>query len=55
MHRFTWQPHGSQFTIIRDVPGSARKFSIDRNVPLVSPNAILASIQFEESWVNINQ
>ena len=55
VHRFTWQPHGSQFTIIRDVPGSARKFSIDRNVPLVSPNAILASIQFEESWVNINQ
>ena len=54
-HHFTWQPHGSQFTIIRDVPGSARQFSIVRNVPLVSSDAILASIRFEESWVKINQ
>jgi len=27
-HQFTWQPHGSQFTILRPVPASARRFSM---------------------------
>jgi hypothetical protein len=53
-HCFTWQPHGSQFTIIRMVPGSARQFSIGPNVPQVEPEDILNHIQFQESWVRIH-
>ena len=52
-HRFTWQPHGSQFTILRDVPGSARHFNIGPNVPIVDPAAILASVRFRDSWIQI--
>lgn len=54
-HCFTWQPHGSQFTIIQDVPGSTRRFAIERNVPIVEPTAILAHIQFRESWISIRE
>lgn len=50
-HKFTWQPHGSQFTIIRDIPGSARRFYISANVPLVEPDEILKHIHFNENWI----
>ena len=53
IHKFTWQPHGSQFTIIRDVPGSARRFHINANVPLVEPDEILKHIHFNENWINL--
>ena len=52
-HRFTWQPHGSQFTILRETPASARQFSIGPNVPLVEPSAILAHIDYRDDWVRI--
>lgn len=54
VHRFTWQPHGSQFTVIRDVPGSARKFSIGPNVPIVEESAVLRAIKFAPDWVAIH-
>ena len=50
-HCFTWQPHGSQFTIIRSVPGSARQFSIDHAVPLVEPQHVLRLIRYKPSWI----
>ena len=52
-HRFTWQPHGSQFTVLRHVPPSARRFSIDRNVPVLQPNDILNTIGFDSSWITV--
>ena len=52
-HVFTWQPHGSQFTVIRHVPASARRFAITPNVPIVSPDTILASIRFRPEWITI--
>ena len=52
-HFFTWQPHGSQFTIKRSVPGSARRFLINRNIPSVPPSSILKSINYEHSWISI--
>lgn len=52
-HAFTWQPHGSQFTILRRVPASARRFSIKPNVPMVQPDTILAAIRFKPEWVTI--
>ena len=53
-HRFTWQPHGSQFTVIRDVPGSARRFSIGPNVQVLEPAAILSVLGFKRDWVAIH-
>ncbi len=52
-HKFTWQPHGSQFTIMRHVPGSAVKFIINHNVPLIESEHILRLTKFNESWVEI--
>ncbi len=52
-HAFTWQPHGSQFTVIRKVPAHARKFSINHSVPLIKIEHVLSSIKFDESWISI--
>ena len=53
-HRFTWQPHGSQFTIIRDVPGSSRRFRVGPNVPLVDPDAILSAVGYSDEWIRVH-
>lgn len=52
-HCFTWQPHGSQFTIKRLVPGSARRFFINKSIRSVSSRTILRSIGFDPSWISI--
>lgn len=52
-HFFTWQPHGSQFTIKCSVPGSARRFFINRDVPIVSQDEVLYSINYKHSWISI--
>ena len=53
IHRFTWQPHGSQFTVIRDVPGSSRRFSVTPNVPLVEPNVVLRAVGYSDEWIRV--
>jgi hypothetical protein len=51
-HVFTWQPHGSQFTILYDIPASAKKFKIKR--PAVFDfEKTMESIGFDQSWVTI--
>ena len=52
-HCFTWQPHGSQFTILRPVPGSARRFSINRAVPLVAPEHVLRLVRYDPGWITL--
>lgn len=51
-HKFTWQPHGSQFTIIYSVPSSAVRFQIKRP-PVLDFNKTMEQIGFDESWVSI--
>lgn len=51
-HCFTFQPHGSQFTIIRTVPASATHFTLQRP-PVVPPNKIYDAIGYNDSWVKI--
>ena len=53
-HHFTWQPHGSQFTIIRVAPGSSRRFSITPNVPTIDPQMVLDTVGFAPTWVRIH-
>ena len=50
--RFTWQPHGSQFTIHTHVPENAIKFQIKRP-PQLSKEEILDTINFNNDWVEI--
>ena len=49
-HAFTWQPNGSQFTIIRQVSGSARSFSI-RKPETLDPQQVLSSLGYADDWV----
>ena len=53
-HAFTWQFHGGQFTVLRDVPSSAIQFSINRDVPLVEPSHILQQIGYNDEWIDID-
>ncbi len=52
---FTWQPHGSQFTIHRKVPVAARKFSITRNVPIIEAEHVLRLAGYRDDWVELRQ
>lgn len=51
-HCFTWQPHGSQFTIVTRVPEAAIKFEV-KNPPSVTPEAVLKNLDFNSSWIKI--
>ena len=52
-HRFTWQPHGGQFTIKEPVPDSATQFRIVQRPGVASLDAVLQSVGFAEDWVQI--
>lgn len=51
-HIFTWQPHGSQFTIIENAPEKRLAIKI-KEPPQLDRNAVLESIRFDESWIQI--
>ena len=51
-HRFTWQPHGSQFTVISEVPERRMKLII-RRPALVDKDFVLDQVGFDPSWVEI--
>lgn len=50
--RFTWQPHGSQFTIHSNVPPDAIKFRLHRP-PVLNQETALKNIGFDASWIEI--
>ncbi|MFC1771065.1 hypothetical protein ACFLZV_04170 [Candidatus Margulisiibacteriota bacterium] len=51
-HLFTWQPHGSQFTIIETVPDKRLAIRI-KQPPKIDHKSVLKSIKYDESWVEI--
>ncbi|WP_219921442.1 hypothetical protein [Rufibacter sp. XAAS-G3-1] len=51
-HRFTWQPHGSQFTIIEDVPKHSLLIKI-KQPPKLDQQTILDTLGFDKSWVTV--
>jgi hypothetical protein len=53
VHRFTWQPHGSQFTIKEKVPENALKFRLIRTPDKLDKKMILKSVGFNEDWIEI--
>lgn len=50
--RFTWQPHGSQFTIHTKVPKNAIKFKI-KQPPTLDIEETLQQIHYTDDWVEI--
>lgn len=52
-HKFTWQPHGAQFTTILDVPLSATRFQIDVRPGAITRSEVLDLVGFEDAWIKI--
>ncbi len=52
-HSFTWQPNGSQFTIIQEVSGSARSFEVQKPRTQNSER-LLKSIGYTDEWVTFH-
>lgn len=52
-HKFTWQPHGSQFTIKYNIPASAIRFKIKRP-PVLDFEQTMSQIGFNEDWIIIS-
>lgn len=51
-HKFTWQPHGSQFTIIENVPPD--RFAIRIRQPeSLSKDSVLETLGFDETWFEV--
>lgn len=50
--KFTWQPHGSQFTIITRVPENRLKLRIKRP-PLLNREDVLTQLKFDASWIEV--
>lgn len=49
---FTWQPHGSQFTIHTKVPQNAVRFKI-KKPPVLDMEETLKQINYDDNWVEI--
>jgi hypothetical protein len=53
-HSFTWQPHGSQFTIIEVVPEKRLIINIKQPEQL-DKEQILNALGFDKSWIKVTQ
>lgn len=52
--RFVWQPHGSQFTIIEDVPKDSLIIKLKQPEPL-EKRKILDAMGFDNSWITVEK
>ena len=53
VHKFTWQSHGAQFTIIKIIPSCAIKFIINGNPSVMEVEHILRLARFKPTWIEI--
>ncbi len=51
-HKFTWQPSGSQFTIIEKIPDKRLHISV-KKPKQVDREMILKAVNFDDSWYEI--
>ncbi len=54
IHRFTWQPHGSQFTIVEEAPEDCLIIKIKKPDRL-DKETLLKGIGFDRSWVKVTK
>jgi hypothetical protein len=53
-HRFTWQPHGSQFTIVENVPDKHLVIRIKQPDKLDKEH-VLQALGFDKTWISVEQ
>ena len=53
-HRFTWQPHGSQFTIVEPVPQDCLLITI-QSPPHLDKREVLKALNFDDSWITVKK
>lgn len=51
-HVFTWQPSGSQFTIIENIPDERVHIQV-KKPEIVDKDTILEAVNFDESWYKV--
>lgn len=51
-HRFTWQPHGSQFTIIESVPKKCLLIKV-RPPRKLDKDDVLKAVNFDSKWITV--
>lgn len=51
-HRFTWQPHGSQFTIIENISNKSLVIRVKKPDALDKED-VLRTLGFDKSWVSV--
>ncbi|MEX2411768.1 MAG: hypothetical protein WD607_10455 [Candidatus Paceibacterota bacterium] len=51
-HCFTWQPHGSQFTIIEEIPENSLLIKI-KEPETLNKEEILKAMGFDKSWISV--
>ncbi len=54
LHRFTWQPHGSQFTIIEPVPDDSLLVKI-KKPPKLDKIEVLKALRYDEDWITVTR
>ena len=52
-HVFTWQPHGSQFTIIETIPAGAMRFRMKQSPGMLEMIHVLRLVRFKPDWIEI--
>lgn len=53
-HIFTWQPHGSQFTIVENVPEDSLIIRI-KNPDKLNKETVLTSLGYDKSWITVEK
>ncbi len=53
-HRFTWQPHGSQFTIVEEIPENSLLIKI-KEPEMLNKEDILEALGFDKSWISVTK
>ena len=51
-HTFTWQPHGSQFTIIEPIPSDRVHIRL-RVPPKLDKQQVLQTLHYDSSWITL--
>jgi len=54
IHRFTWQPHGSQFTIIETVPSESLLIKV-KGPSRLDKSEVLKALKFDNTWITITK
>lgn len=53
-HKFTWQPHGSQFTIIENVPDESLIIQI-KQPQILNKEEVLQALGVDDAWIKVQK